>query len=356
MCMSRSCPPSIFCIIPPYMLRGIVEHGSAQQRTAAIETILADQTLRQMRTEAAAHPVPPAPALGGEAEKRRSVYSANNQQTLPGVLAREEGSEPVSDVSVNEAYDGLGATYDLFWDQFSRNSIDDEGQPLSATVHFGRGYNNAFWNGEQMVFGDGDGKIFNRFTIAIDVIGHELAHGVTQDEVGLRYSLQPGALNESLSDVFGSLVKQYHLGQTAEQADWLIGAGLFTDQVQGAALRSMKAPGTAYDDPVLGKDPQPAHMDNFVRTFEDNGGVHINSGIPNRAFYLAAVALGGNAWEKAGHIWYETLRDSQLRANTGFLRFAGLTVRNARRLFGQGSDEQRAVASAWAQVGLRVAL
>ena len=116
----------------------------------------------------------------------------------------------------------------------------------------------------------------------------------------------------------------------------------------------MKAPGTAYDDPVLGKDPQPAHMDDFVRTYEDNGGVHINSGIPNRAFYLAATRLGGYAWEKAGRIWYETLRDSRLRANSGFRRFAALTVANAGRLYGVPSVEQTTVAGAWHDVGISV--
>jgi Zn-dependent metalloprotease len=118
------------------------------------------------------------------------------------------------------------------------------------------------------------------------------------------------------------------------------------------ALRSMKAPGTAYDDPVLGKDPQPAHMNDIVWTFQDNGGVHINSGIPNHAFYLAATQLGGYAWEKAGRIWYETLRDPQLRPTAGFTRFAQLTLANAQRLYGASSSEQQAVLTAWNQVGI----
>ena len=161
--------------------------------------------------------------------------------------------------------------------------------PLNGYVHFGQDYDNAFWNGQQMVFGDGDDDLFNRFTLSLDVIGHELTHGVTEDEAQLVYYREAGALNESVSDVFGSLVKQRVLNQTADQADWLIGAELLTDAVDGVALRSMAHPGTAYDDAVLGKDPQPAHMDDFVTTFADNGGVHINSGIPNRAFYLVAT-------------------------------------------------------------------
>ena len=209
-------------------------------------------------------------------------------------------------------------------------------------MHYQQNYDNAFWNGQQMVYGDGDGDLFNRFTIAIDVMGHELSHGVTQYEAALVYSYQPGALNESMSDVFGSLVKQRHLGQTAAQADWLIGEGLFTAKVKGVALRSMKAPGTAYDDPVLGKDPQPAHMKDYVNTISDNGGVHINSGIPNHAFYAVAVEIGGNAWEKAGRIWYVTLRD-KLSANSQFLDCARLTYQTAGELYGDNSLEQQAV-------------
>ncbi len=202
---------------------------------------------------------------------------------------RKEGAAASGDAAVDEAYDGLGATFDFYLEACQRNSIDDAGLPLDATVHFGKNYDNAFWNGSQMVFGDGDGKLFNRFTVALDVIGHELTHGVTEHEAALVYQGQPGALNESMSDVFGSLVKQYALKQDAAAADWLIGAGLLAKGVKGVALRSMKAPGTAYDDRVLGKDPQPAHMKDFVRTTDDNGGVHINSGIPNHAFYLAAT-------------------------------------------------------------------
>jgi Zn-dependent metalloprotease len=177
---------------------------------------------------------------------------------------------------------------------------------------------------------------------------------VTQDEAQLVYFYQPGALNESISDVFGSLVKQRSLNQTADQADWLIGAGLFTANVNGVALRSLKAPGTAYDDPVLGKDPQPAHMSEYLNTFQDNGGVHINSGIPNHAFYLAATKIGGFAWEKAGRIWYETLRHPQLRSNWGFVRFARLTVTVAGQLLGESSTEQHAVRDAWGAVGVVV--
>lgn len=346
----------LHCILPPHMLEAIAQNGTAQQRARALQTLAIDQTLRALRVAPA--PVTPAarrrPGMLAlmEGQKRRTISDAHHTQNLPGSVVRAEGAPPTGNPAVDEAYNGLGATYDLFWDAYDRNSIDDEGMPMDATVHFGQDYNNAFWNGERMVFGDGDGELFNRFTISIDVMGHELTHGVTEDEAQLVYFFQPGALNESMSDVFGSLVKQYVLKQTADQADWLIGAGLFTANVNGVALRSMKTPGTAYDDPVLGKDPQPAHMKDFVHTFGDNGGVHINSGIPNHAFYRTAMQLQGYVWEKAGRIWYEALRDPRLKPTWGFRRFARLTIANAGRLFSEGSPEQKAVRDGWSQVGI----
>jgi Zn-dependent metalloprotease len=150
--------------------------------------------------------------------------------------------------------------------------------------------------------------------------------------------------------VFGVLIKQHVLGQTADEADWLIGADLLTPRIKGIGLRSMAHPGTAYDDPLLGKDPQPDHMRKFVITQEDNGGVHINSGIPNRAFYLAANAFGGFAWEKTGRIWYDTLCDQGLNKEASFSDFAALTIEHARQRF--GTDEADVVRHAWAETGV----
>ncbi|MFO1429889.1 MAG: M4 family metallopeptidase [Candidatus Competibacteraceae bacterium] len=356
MCQSTNHRHSIFCILPPHILHEIAKHGTSQRREVALQTLGTDQTVRSLRTMAlqvatATRGRPRVPSVMG-AQKHRTIYDTRHTETLPGTIVRTEDAQPSNDPAVDEAYDGLGATFDFYWEIFERNSIDDEGMPLNATVHFGQNYDNAFFDGQRMVFGDGDGDLFNRFTISLDVIGHELTHGVTQDEAGLTYMGQSGALNESMSDVFGSLIKQFALKQTADQADWLIGAGLFTAHVHGVALRSMKAPGTAYDDPVLGKDPQPAHMKNFVRTSQDNGGVHINSGIPNHAFHLVATKLGGHAWEKAGHIWYETLRDPRLRPNSGFSAFARLTANVAGRLYGGNGTEEKAVRESWKQVGI----
>uniref|UniRef100_UPI0034DAC314 M4 family metallopeptidase n=1 Tax=Streptomyces adonidis TaxID=3231367 RepID=UPI0034DAC314 len=342
-----------FCtIIPPHVLDKVAQADDPVLAGPARRTLEYDayqRTHRRLTTVLGAPAVAAAPLA--DEKPLRSIYDAEHRQDLPGTLVRSEGSDPGQDATVNRAYAGLGATFDLFLKVYGRNSINGEGLPLDATVHFDEDYGNAFWNGEQMVFGDGDGEIFLDFTLPIDVIGHELTHGVTQYTANLTYFGQPGALNESMSDVFGSLIKQHSLGQTADQADWLIGAGLLAPRVTGVALRSMKAPGTAYDDDLLGKDPQPATMDDYVRTGRDNGGVHINSGIPNHAFYLLATELGGHAWERAGQIWYDVLTGGELGAQAQFTDFATLTVAAARARYGDGA-ELRAVLKAWQHVGV----
>jgi Zn-dependent metalloprotease len=353
--MHRHSP--VNCFVPPHILKNIATKGTESQKNLAISTLKASAQMRGQRQALAEFSAATFRVAVGD--KDRVIYDAKNGSNLPGTVVRKEGDGPTGDVAVNEAYDGSGVTYDLFNDVYQRNSIDGSGMRLDSTVHYRQSYDNAFWDGEQMVYGDGDEdlpadeRLFNRFTIALDIIGHELTHGVTQFEAKLQYFQQPGALNESMSDVFGSLVKQYQLQQTATEADWIIGGGLLTENVNGIGIRSMKAPGTAYDDPVLGKDPQPGHMRDYVNTIADNGGVHINSGIPNRAFYIAAVELGGYAWEKAGQIWYVTLKD-KLGANSKFQECANLTYQTAGELFGAGSLEQQAIKKGWADVGLTV--
>ena len=347
--------PCIYCILPPHMLEHISLHGSQAQREKADQTSQAASKMRAQRVENAA-PSPAAPATGAAA-RQRTVYNADHLTGLPGRVVRSEGAPPTGDAAVDEAYDGSGATYDLFWEVYQRNSIDGRGMRLDSSVHYQVGYDNAFWNGAQMVYGDGDEdlppaeRLFNRFTIAMDVIAHELTHGVTQYTANLVYQSQPGALNESISDVFGSLARQRALGQSAAEADWIIGKGLLSANVSGVGLRSMKAPGSAYNDPVLGKDPQPGHMAGYVNTTADSGGVHINSGIPNHAFYLAAAELGGYAWEKAGRIWYTSLRD-RFGLTTSFQQAADLTYAVAGELYGPNSLEQQAIQKAWSGVGL----
>lgn len=345
----------IFSIIPPYILHAIAKNAEPEQQKKALQALSYDSTIRTLRATHSLFSDSQAKArawLRMDQEVHRVVSDTHSTTNLPGTVVRVEGDGPGGDPAVNEAYDGLGWTHALYSQVYGRNSIDDEGMPLDAVVHFGTHYINAFFNGEYMVFGDGDNEFFNRFTVSLDVIGHELTHGVTEHEAGLDYLGQPGALNESISDVFGSLIKQYSLNQRADEADWLIGQGLFTSRVQGRALRSMSAPGTAFNDPILGKDPQPAHMSNYVYTVKDHGGVHINSGIPNLAFYKVATQLGGKAWERAGRIWYETLCDPRLSRTANFQAFARRTINNTEMLYGRDSRDWLAVQEAWNEVGV----
>ncbi len=335
-------------ILPPHILTKLCE--SDRHRARALRTIALTEQARGRRAILGAMlAAVPAGTL------RRTIFDAQNTENLPGKLVRGEGDAATDDVAVTEAYDYSGNTYDFYEKIFGRNSVDDKGQRLDSSVHYGQQYDNAFWDGRQMIYGDGDGELFNRFTLALDVIGHELTHGVTQNTAALEYSGQSGALNESISDVFGTMVKQWTLGQNVDQADWLIGKGLFTAQIQGVALRSMKDPGSAYDDPQIGKGPQPKNMANYVNTTEDSGGVHINSGIPNYTFFLAATAIGGYAWEKTGKIWYDTLT-KRLTSTSDFQAAADATTSAAGELFGQGGAEQKAVIDAWTKAGIKLAL
>jgi len=339
----------ICLIIPEYVNKKIMEKGSKKQKEQAWKNLILTEQLRGRRSVTGLM----SSMFSVSNKLDRTIFDAENTENLPGTLVRHEGEKAKGGKTVSEAYDYSGSTYNFYKDVFKRNSIDTRGMKLDSTVHYGEDYNNAFWNGTQMVYGDGDGEIFQRFTKSIDVIGHELTHGVTQYEAALEYDGQAGALNESFSDVFGSLVKQYALKQKADKADWLIGAGLFTNKIKGIALRSMKKPGSAYDDPTIGKDPQPGHMKNYVDTTSDNGGVHINSGIPNRAFYLAAIELGGYAWEKAGEIWYIALTE-RLRERSNFQTAANSTHEVAGTLYDKSSHEQNAVKKAWDQVGIKI--
>lgn len=354
-------------IVPPYLLARIAMTRDPQYAAAADaarRSLLRDAPMREWRIAgelpsfiAPERPVRverPAAAPGMAPQPDRRISDAEGDDKLPGRLVRREGQPPTGDLAVDQAYVGLGDTFEMFAHVFARDSIDGAGMPLEATVHYGDHYDNAFWDGERMVFGDGDGEVFRGFTGSISVIGHELTHGITERTARLRYQGQSGALNEHVSDVFGALVEQYAMGQDAASATWLIGEGVFTDAVDGRAIRSMKEPGTAYDDDIIGRDPQPDHFSHYIETDEDNGGVHLNSGIPNRAFALAALELGGFAWEHAGRVWYEVLTSGRLHPTDGFRRFATEIVRAAQRRYGRTSREARAIAAGWAAVGLEV--
>jgi Zn-dependent metalloprotease len=341
------------CILPPDLIVRLAREAPAEQRLALLETLELDHSFRLLRAEAAASravsPPPAGAAVPGGTPSRMIYDQQNSTAWTPGKLARGEGDPSAADPAINDAYDNFGYTYDMYWQVFQRNSIDDLGMTIQGLVHYGTGYDNAFWDGAgHMFFGDGDGQLLTQTTKGLDVIGHELTHGVTQHEANLTYSGQSGALNESISDVFGSLVKQHHLNQAAGQADWLIGADIVGPAL-APALRSMKAPGTANPH-----DTQPADMDHYVHTAQDNGGVHANSGIPNHAFYVAATTIGGPAWHAPGVIWYDALTDPQLRRTASFGSFAKVTLKHARTRYGTASAEADAVKAGWDAVKVPV--
>src|SRR5918993_3205482 len=325
--------------IPPWL----VGRADAPGRAERDEELRREGALRGR----APRPAPP-PVEGVVSAPDWTVHDAESRTTLPGTPARSAGEPETGDVAVDEAATGIEATLQMFLEDLARDSYDGAGAPVSLTVHYGSRYNNAFWDGTQLVFGDGDGRVFERFTKPVDVLAHEFSHAVIERTADLTYRGQSGALNESVADVFASCLKQRLLGQDADEGDWLIGQGIFTLLVQARALRDMAAPGTAYDDPGLGADPQVGHMDDYVRTTADNGGVHLNSGIPNKAFHLAAVAIGGRAIEGAGRIWYDALVGGDVANNSDFAAFAAATVAAA----GEHADVVR---QAWAQVGVEPA-
>lgn len=329
-------------IIPSSMLNKFAQHPDfdAKQRENLERSAVAAAYMRGARSMSRFHTL--AMAKRSSEGKAREVYDAGGKNRLPGKMVRREGQDPVpGNQAANDAYDSTGTTYDFYRGILRRDSIDAHGLPLISTVRSGRAPNNAFWDGTQMVFGDAmpDGPFVGSFAGALDVVAHELTHGVTEHSVpggGLEYQDQSGALNESWSDVFGSVVMQWFNKEDVTTASWLIGAAIMNPKY-GKALRSMKEPGHAWV-----QDDQPADMTHYV----EDGDVHTNSGIPNRAFFLAATALGGHSWEKAGPIWYSAL--SRLTFRASFQDAARATVDAAKALFGQ--DEAVAVSSAWRDV------
>lgn len=284
----------------------------------------------------------------------RVLFDAKNRKQLPGKQVRAEGQPPVADEATNQAYDNTGVVLDFFRQVFGRSSIDGEGMPVHSSVHYGRDFTNAMWTGRQMVFGDGHSDHIIGFTHSLDITAHELMHGIThhtvpgglgvvQKEGHLDLQGEAGALNESLSDVFATMVKQWSGRQTVRKANWLVGEGILMPEY-GAAIRSLKAPG---DRRVTWfEDDQPAH----IRGYVEGGDSHTNSGIPNHAFYLAASALGGYSWQTMGPVWYQAL--DMLDAHTGFEPFAWTTLDAAALIYGPRADEVKAVKRAWKQVGV----
>ena len=320
--------------------------GSAQQTAYASAQLRATRDMRRAEETALVQGLtPPAP---GEAD--RVIYDDQNTWNFDVALVRGEGDPPVAAQNVNQAYDHAGATREFLDSVLNRNGADNAGMTINCNVNFGLDFNNAFWDGVRLTMGTGDGMVFTDFCASPDVVGHELGHGVVQFTSNLDYFSQSGALNESYADVIGTLVEQRLREQDFDSANWLIGDEIMAPALYGEALRSMAHPGTAYDNPVLGKDPQPAHMSDYYSGPDDNQGVHINSGIPNRAFYLTASELGTDA---ATRVWYSGLQVLWPTAN--FADAAAVLAAQARILARDGAAPREAaqiVRSAWRDVGV----
>ncbi|RDI38466.1 M4 family metallopeptidase [Falsibacillus pallidus] len=275
------------------------------------------------------------------------TYDASSRTRLPGTLWADADDQfnASYDHAAVDAHYYAGVTYDYYKNTFNRNSYDNNGAALKASVHYSRNYNNAFWNGSQMVYGDGDGVNFIEFSGGIDVVAHELTHAVTEKTAGLVYQNESGAINESLSDIFGTLVEFY----SGKSPDWEIGEDIYTPSKQGDALRSMSDP-TKYGDP-----------DNYASRYtgtSDNGGVHTNSGISNKAAYL--LSQGGTAYgvkvtgvgtSKTGAIFYRALTQ-YLTPQATFSQLRAAAVQSAVDLYGSSSQEAASVNAAFDAVGV----
>ena len=345
------CHHPLCCFVPPYMAESLQSSDDPAVRRIALASL--GNEYRTARRLLSAQPMS---FMSQSVGKERYVFDMSGaSDPLPGNLVRKEGDDPIADAAANEAYDYSGVVYDFYKEVFDRDSLDDAGLPLRSSIHvsdtFGMPMSNAFFNGQQMAYGNGDGKLFTRFTKALDVVAHELTHGVVSFTSNLDYAFESGALNESFADVMGSLISQWKYSQTVEQADWYIGKDVLGQGARIRGVRTLMGEKAYANDPDFGTDPQPKHYQDRYTGSLDRGGVHINSGIPNHAFYLAAMAMGGYAWEKAGKIWYATLK-SALSQKATFEEAANATIAIAQQLYGNDSDEQNAVRSAWQQVGV----
>jgi len=321
---------------------------AADLRRTALETATISDQIRKVRDEANAltgvtMALGLAPATVALAPVV-TVFDCKHQQTLPGTPVPNPGSS--NDSTAERTFKETTAVAKFYKDVFNRNSIDDAGMTMLSSMHFGLDYNNAMWNGSQMIYGDGDNKIFIDFTKADDVVGHELTHGVTQHTLQLIYSGDAGGLNESMSDCFGSMFRQWRANQDVNQADWLIGHDIMGPVATSKGfdcLRDMANPAAAH---CLA--PQPTKYSQITPGMDP----HYSSGPPNLAFYLACKKVGGLSWEKVGQIWYRVLITAGPSPNMTMSAFAKKTRQLAISMFEPEPTVAAGVDHAWQQVGL----
>jgi Zn-dependent metalloprotease len=284
---------------------------------------------------------------------QRSVFTAQGRTLLPGQLLRDEDDPATPDAAANAAYENVGIALQFLKTVLGRNSLDNKGMRVDASVHYGFRFVNAMWTGEQMIVGDGDGQSVAGLAASLGIIAHEMAHGISQHLIkgGLGVVLMPGApptlkgeagaLNESFSDVFASMVKQWHHQQDVTAADWLLGEDILKPKA-GKAIRSLSDPGN--QALTWKSDDQIRDFRRFKATMD----AHTGSGIANYAFYLAAMDLGGHSWDNLGLVWLKAF--DRLRARATFLDAAHATVDVAAALHGRSSPAHKAVKAGWKAV------
>jgi Zn-dependent metalloprotease len=317
------------------------------RRRAAYSARLSDH-VRQLRSEtqrltgltllagANLATLAPKPAL--------AMYDCKHTQSLPGVPVSGPGKS--KDATVKRAFTETGLVAEFYAKVFGRNSIDNAGMTLVSSVHYGSNFNNAQWTGSQMLYGDGDGKLFNDFTRGNDVIGHELTHGVTQHTLQLDYANDAGGLNESLSDCFGSMFRQWQAKQKASAADWLIGKDIMGPTARSRGYTCLRNMANPADNAALAA--QPTHYSQLHPGMDP----HYTSGPPNLAFCLASKTVGGYSWDTIGKVWYTVMTTSGQQPSMTMPTFSSRTRQVAGHLFGAASGVAKAVDGAWKQVGL----
>jgi Zn-dependent metalloprotease len=341
--MLRRSTPVRPTIIPPIVLENIERNAdTAEARVKARRSLLITQELQARRETKAVEP--------GGGEQRR-VHDAKHSDRAQEVV-REEDAPETGDPAADAAYDDSGHYYAALLDQFGWRSWDGIGGMMNSVVHVEEDFDNAYWDGWGIWFGDG--YYFEPFWKSMSVTFHEWTHGFIEKTLGLVYLRDAGANNESYADIYAATIEQKLRGQSAEQASWLIGAELMGPRITGQALRIMHQRVLAYDDPVLGKDPQRKHMNDYYSGPQDNFGVHINSGIPNMAYAQACLHRGGNAWETMFPAWFDVAKRKRVGQNVSITELAAATRASTVDLFGVGSPEVASLKYGWLDVGINV--
>jgi Zn-dependent metalloprotease len=321
---------------------------SAHHRKGMLDTAQISHELRELRTQAGrltSVSLAYAPTLVEiAAAPAITMYDCKHSYTLPGAPVANPGGS--GDATVKRCLNETTAVAQFYHDVFKRNSIDNHGMTMMSSVHYGSNFANAMWNGKQMVYGDGDGKVFIDFTASNDVIGHELTHGVTQYTLQLAYQGEAGGLNESMSDCFGSMFRQWEKKQDVKAADWLIGADIMGPDAKArgfTCLRDMAAPAAKH---CLA--PQPTQYSQITPGMDP----HYSSGPPNLAFCTACKTFGGKSWDTIGQVWYNSLTAFGPTPNMGMKAFADRTRQVAHTLFSSNPLVAGAVDGGWKAVGL----